>query len=84
MGWNPSNSSQDASMLPLYNRFLHTRSSDCGGIRDEVIELVARSGLFGIDDLIRLMKVGYLQLTNKQRSEFMRRVLFELKKSERP
>lgn len=70
--------------LTVYARFLTTKSSKRGDIREEVIELVSRSSLFHTDDLIRLLKVGYKQLPRSEKGEFMRRVLFELKKSEHP
>ena len=68
----------------VYARFLLTKSAGRGEIREEVIELVARSGLFHTDDLIQVMKASYKQLTKSEKGEFMRRVLFELKKSEHP
>lgn len=68
----------------VYERFLSTKSGERGAIRDEVVEMVSRSGIFDVDDLIAVLKVGYRQLPRTQRSEFMRRVLFELKKYERP
>ena len=55
-----------------------------GEIRDEVVEMVGRSGLFDASDLICVLKAGYKTLSKRDRSEFMRRVLFELKKSEHP
>jgi len=66
----------------LYQRYRATKSAGWGEIRDEVIELVGRSFLFGVDELILLMKAGYKSLPKREKSEFMRRVLFELKKSE--
>jgi hypothetical protein len=63
----------------LYTRFLATESSDRGEIRAEVFELVERSALFDMNDLIQLVKVGYKQLTQGKKREFMYRVLLELK-----
>ena len=68
----------------LYDKFHATKAEHRGEFRDDVEELVARSGLFDTEDLIRLMKVGYKQLSRDQKGEFMRRVLFELKKTENP
>jgi len=68
----------------LFDRFRLTPAGDRGDFREDVEELVARSGLFDVDDLIRLLQVGYKQLPKNQKGEFARRVLFELKKSEHP
>jgi hypothetical protein len=75
---------EDVKVPTVFERFLNAKGPDRGRIRDEIVEMVGRSGLFDVDDLIQLMKVGYRLLLKPERDEFMRRVLFELKKSEHP
>jgi hypothetical protein len=85
MSWRPrSNGSSEPSKLTVFERFLSTEPAARGEIRDEVVEMVERSGIFDVNELIILMKVGYKTLSKTERGEFMRRVLFELKKSEHP
>jgi hypothetical protein len=79
MAWN-----SEPSRMTLFDHFRTVNAAARGELRDEVEDFVGRSGLFDADDLIKLMKAGYRQLPGKQKGEFMRRVLFELKKSEHP
>jgi hypothetical protein len=50
---------------------------------DNAAELVGSMVYLHPDDLIRILKAGYRNMTTKDRDEFMRRVLLELKKSQR-
>ena len=85
MSWRPGSSGlPEAPNQAIYERFLSSKPVARAGIRDEVVEMVGRSCIFDAGDLIRLMKAGYKTLSRREKSEFMRRVLFELKKSEHP
>lgn len=46
-------------------------------LREEAIELVRRSGLFRVEDLILLVRAGYGQLTDDEKREFEQRLLLE-------
>lgn len=85
MSWRPGSSgSSEPPKQTLFERFCASRPVARGEIRDEVIEMVGRSGIFDASDIIAIMKAGYKTLARRERSEFMRCVLFELKKSEHP
>ena len=85
MSWRPGSSGpSEPPKLTLLERFLATKPAARGEIRDEVVEIVGRAGIFDASDLIAVMKAGYRMLSCTERGEFMRRVLFELKKSAHP
>lgn len=50
---------------------------------DEVVELVGSVAYLHPDDLLRILKAGYRNMTRFDRDEFMRKSLLELKKSVR-
>jgi hypothetical protein len=86
MSWRPGSSgyAESPKKLTLLERFLATKPAARGEIRDEVVEVVGRAGIFDVSDLIAVMKAGYKTLPSREKNEFMRRVLFELKKSIHP
>jgi hypothetical protein len=75
---------QTVKKIDLLERFLATKPAARGEIRDEVVEMVGRAGIFDVSDLIAVMKAGYKTLPCREKNEFMRRMLFELKKTEHP
>lgn len=50
---------------------------------DKVVDLFGGVIYLPPDDLIRILKAGYRNMTASDRDEFMRKILLEMKRSER-
>jgi hypothetical protein len=74
--WPSSEPSSD--YWTIYDRFLRRPPELRVLLRDEAIELVRKSGLFRVDDLIVLLRAGYGQLSSDEKRDFEGKFQVEL------
>ncbi len=74
---------QPPPSLTLFDRYRNGNLLTRPDLLEEVSELVSNVIYLHPDDLLRILKAGYRNMTTKDRDEFMRKVLLELRRATR-